>query len=124
MYGVHFTIFGDAARTVSGIILSLAYVPLGVTYQILVLDKIIEVREKLRTIKKMNIILGSFYHEMRNDILKIIVASDENSKQLEVFSKISVSWQNCDFNELSESLIDYKCNLNIEEMKLDKMSTF
>lgn len=60
-YVFHYLIFGNIKETISGVLLSLSYVPIGIMYEVLILDRILETREKIKSSKKMNIIIGFFF---------------------------------------------------------------
>lgn len=119
LYAIHFFIFSNVRETISGIILSLAYVPIGVFYNILVADKFIEKQEQFRDQKKMNIIIGSFYHEVGTNLIKLIVPGDRTINDIGYCCKIDHTWTKESFDELSKTVKDYKCILDIEDINLE-----
>lgn len=121
-YVIHFAIFGDAVKTISGLMLSLAYVPLGVTYQILVLDKLFEARLKIRSTRKINMILGSFYYEVGNSILKTIAEVDENINSLQSLWVISEDWKQIDFSKLEAFVSEYRCCIDMDILQYERIS--
>lgn len=122
IYAIHYIIFGHAEDTISGIILSLGYVPLGMIYEILILDKILEAREKIKSTNKINMLMGSFYHEIGNRILNLIVEGDRSIKEVQVYTQVSLLWEADQFQTLSEVLTSYKCDLDIDNINLDEIN--
>lgn len=124
LYFIHYLIFGNVKETVSGIILSMAYVPVGIFYNILVVDRFIEKKEKLESQKKMNIIIGSFYHEVGTALLNIIVPGDKTIEEIDDCCLINSTWSNESFDILSEMVKSYKCTLDIDKIDLEGLRKF
>lgn len=122
IYTIHYMVFGHANETLSGIILSLAYVPLGMICQILIFDKILEARERIKAANKMNMLVGSFYHEVGNKLLDLIVKGDKAIKEVQAYTQISLKWEIDEFQLLSQILREYKCNLDIDIINLEEIS--
>lgn len=118
IYISHYFIFGQLRATVSGLILSLAYVPIGVLFNVLILDRIFKKSNEIRLERRINIIIGSFFHEIGNDLINIIVMGDENVDLLGYLCDASVEWNDENFRELSEIIKEYKCEIDINEIDL------
>lgn len=121
IYAIHYIIFGELKATVSGLVLSLAYVPIGVIFNILILDKIFEKSKEIRLERRMNIVIGSFFHEIGNGLMNVIVAGDENIALLNYLCDASVEWEHKDFKKLSEFVEDYECKINIDNIDLNEL---
>ncbi|MGL4774719.1 MAG: hypothetical protein ACRC2K_14240 [Clostridium sp.] len=122
MYCVHFLIFNNIKETVSNIILSLAYVPIGIFYNILIIDKILEARERIKVGKKMNMITGAFFHEIGTDLLKVIIPGDVTIQEIRECSEITSKWDEENFGLLKNTIKEYDCVLKIEYINLDSLN--
>lgn len=123
LYASHYIIFGELKATASGLLLSLAYVPIGVIFNILILDKIFEKSNEIRLERRMNMIIGSFFHEIGNDLMNSIVIADENIDLLNYVCDSSIKWDNKDFKKLSEIIKNYNCKINIDNINLKLLKT-
>ena len=121
LYTIHAIIFRNPINTFSGIMLSLAYVPIGISYQRMVVDKLLDAKEKESAAKKMNLVMSSFYNSIGNDIIGYIAKGDIklNARQpkLGIFSKTNEA----SFENIIEFFKDYECELDIDKIKLDKI---
>ena len=121
IYIVHGIIFKNPIATLSGIMLSLAYVPIGIIYQRVVVDKLLEAKEKENAARKMNLVMGSFYNSIGNDIIGAISKGDIklNSREpkLGIFSKTNEA----SFDNIIEFFHEYECELDIDKINLSKI---
>lgn len=118
IYVIHYLIFGNAGQTISGLVLSLAYVPIGMLYEILLLDKILEQKEKLSSAKRMNLVIGSFYHEIGNDLIKHISKGDLSVIDSLCYNKIKDGCKEDKAYSLFDNIENYECNIDISKIDL------
>lgn len=118
IYITHYLIFGQLRSTVSSLILSLAYVPIGVMFNMLILDRIFKKSNEIRLERRINIIIGSFFHEIGNDLINTIVVGDENVDVLRYLCDASIDWDDKNFKELSEIIKVYECKITIDKIDL------
>lgn len=121
IYTTHYIIFGELKSTVSGLVLSLAYVPIGLIFNIFVFDKIFKKSKEIRLERRMNMVIGSFFHEIGNSLMNSIVAGDENIDLLNYLCDATINWGRKDFKRLSELVEDYECKINIDKIELEKL---
>lgn len=121
LYAIHYIIFGELKATISGLILSLAYVPIGIVFNILILDKIFRKSNEIRLERRMNIVIGSFFHEIGNELMAVIVNGDENIDSLNYLCYASVEWGHKEFKKLSEIVESYECKINIDNIDLNEL---
>lgn len=121
IYFFHYLIFGDIRQTLSGIILSLAYVPIGIIYQELIVDKILDKKQKLNSVEKINIVIGAFYNEVGNSLIKIISKGDKNIDVIRCNIDINNNWSNENFEDLIDLLKVYVCELDITKIDIVKV---
>lgn len=124
LYFIHYLIFGNLKETISGVILSMAYVPIGIFYNILIVDKFIEKREQVESQKKMNVLIGSFYHEVGTTLLDIIVRGDTTIDEISDCCMINSKWTDESFNLLSQTIQEYNCILDLDKIDLDRLRSF
>lgn len=121
VYILHYLTFGEIEKTISGVLLSLAYVPIGVLYDFLVLKKVITKGEKIKLERRMNVVIGSVFHEIGNSIISLVVVADRNIDELKRICKMDQSWNDGDFDRLSDSIMEYSCDIDINKIDLIKL---
>ncbi|WP_462268410.1 potassium channel family protein [Desulfobacter sp.] len=67
--------------------------------------------EKIRK-EKVNMVLGLFFSEMGNDLLKHFVKFDNEVKSLYKDLQVSLNWQNQDFNKAYDRLKKHRISIN------------
>ncbi len=114
----HYAIFQDAHHIFIYLIADLAFIPLEVFFVGLILEKIIERREKSAMLKKLNMLIGIFYQELGNKLLKNIVQADKSICKDINNIKIDFSWNNENYKNLSEFLKKHKHSIDINKLSL------
>lgn len=124
IYSIHYLLFGSLQATISGVVLSVAYVPIGVVYETLVIQKLLDKREEIKIEKKMNIIKGSFYHEIGTKLLFEILKGDSNIYNIIDYTNVVKEWTSEDFNNLKRILSTHTCEINIDKVDVILISEF
>lgn len=121
IYFFHYIIFGDLRQTLSGIILSLGYVPIGIIYQELIVDKILDKKQKLNSIEKINVVIGAFYNEVGNSLIKILSKGDKKIDAVREEININYNWSSERFQNLIELLKVHTCEIDIDKIDIRKI---
>lgn len=121
IYFFHYIIFGDLRQTLSGIILSLGYVPIGIIYQELIVDKILDKKQKLNSIEKINVIIGAFYNEVGNSLINILSKGDKKIDIVREEINVNSNWSNEKFQNLIELLKVNTCEIDINKIDIRKI---
>ncbi|MCU0822343.1 MAG: hypothetical protein MUC95_07720 [Spirochaetes bacterium] len=77
----------------------LSFVPVQVLIVTLILDRLLKKREKLALLEKMNMVIGVFFHEVGNDLIKDFTSITGNFNDISNQLKISTGWKENDFSE-------------------------
>ncbi len=120
LHVAHFAIFRDAHHIMIFLLADIAFIPLEVFFVSLVLDKLIEKREKSQTIKKINMLVGLFYQEIGNGLLSILIDSDRNIG----FGNTNVNfrWDKEDYDELAQSIKNHNHQIDITGINLPELN--
>lgn len=121
LYLVHFIFFKELAATIATIITSLAFAPIQIIFDSLVIDKIMEIRENAKKAKKINMVIGSFYNVIGNDILAMLVKSDPDNPSIKLIAKVSKKCCEDDFFKLKNDLMEYDFKIDINQLNLDEL---
>ncbi len=119
IYSIHFVIFGDYEHILSYFLLHLAFVPIEVLCVSLIIERILEYKEKKKRLEKLNMVVGSFFNSVGEELLKIILEGDVGD--IRNYLKISDDWDNKTYEETKKLLINHNFNIDIEKINLHKL---
>jgi len=92
VYALHYFLFHDAHHLFMFLVGDIAFVFIEVLLVTMILHKLLEVREKRAKLKKLNMVIGSFFSEVGNDLLKLLSAFDRNVEGTRETFRIDDSW--------------------------------
>ncbi|ACX72758.1 conserved hypothetical protein [Methanocaldococcus vulcanius M7] len=122
IYVVHYLIFGKVEYILSYFLLHLAFVPIEVLLVSLIIEEILEHREKIKMLEKLNMVVGSFFNSVGEDLLRMILKGDEGN--IKEYLNISQDWDKKDFEKAKELLKEYDYDINIEKVDLKALKDF
>lgn len=90
LYFINYLIFGDLHQILKAFAEELAFMPVYVFITAVIAERLLARKEKLDLERKMNALVGTFFSEMGNDLIKIMIKLDLNFDKIrEEFSDIS-----------------------------------
>ncbi|XRP96786.1 hypothetical protein ACO3UB_07545 [Methanocaldococcus sp. 16A] len=116
IYSIHFLIFGKVDYILSYFLLHLAFIPIEVLIVSLIIESILDHREKMKKLEKLNMVVGSFFNSVGEELLKIILKADLGN--IKDYLKISEDWDNKMYENTKKLLKNYECNIDIEKIDL------
>lgn len=122
IYTLHYSIFKDNMYILETVIAQLGFLPLSTLLVTFVLDELMSNNKKQELIEKLNMVIGAFFAEMGDELLKIII--NEQPNLYDRFSEFNFSdkWTKKEFTELKDKLRNecFYISLEIESIKLLK----
>lgn len=117
LHGVHYVLFKDMHHIMIFLIADLAFIPLDVFFVSLVLEKVIDGKEKAKVSKKMDMLIGMFFTEVGNSLLGDFVKADNNARKFSKEAAVCSNWVESDFQKLAN--IMKKESQTIDKSKID-----
>ncbi len=101
LYLMHYAIFGDAHHIFIYLVGDLAFLPLEVLLVALIIDRVLEWREKQAMLGKMNMVVGVFFTEMGTRLMGDLLPAFDRSR---IISGLGVKpeWGAGDFRRATE----------------------
>ncbi|XRO75456.1 hypothetical protein ACO3TA_00845 [Methanocaldococcus sp. 28A] len=121
IYLIHFLIFGKIDYILSYFLLHLAFVPIEVLIVSLIIERILDYREKKKKLEKLNMVVGSFFSCVGEELLKIILKA--NIDNIKDYLKISEDWDNKMYEKTKKLLKNYDYNIDIEKIDLYELKS-
>lgn len=105
LHYVHYLIFQDLHHTLIFLFADIAFIPMEVFFTTLVIDKLLEKREKEHLRDKLSMLIGVFFSELGTDILNTFVYADDNTEIIAKEALVTKEWNKNEFKNL-EKLVD------------------
>jgi hypothetical protein len=121
---VHFLIFRDAQHLLIYFVGDLAFVPIEVLFVTLIIDEMLESREKQRRMEKLNLVIGTFFSTEGTPLLAMLAKADPNVAELRRELVIRDTWTPAQFRELHTYLAGHPCSVSIDRLDLHLFREF
>ena len=96
LYGVDYLIFRDAHTLFLYLWSSLAFLPLEIFIVVLIIERVIDQSERKAKLQKLNMVLGAFFNDVGNHLLRGLLDNFNNKAEL----KIEIDYHNMNLAEL------------------------
>jgi hypothetical protein len=103
-YLLHYLIFGDIRHIFLYLIGDIAFLFIDVMIVTLVLNRLLAYREKQSIMKKLNVVINTFFSEVGTDLLKICLSFDSNSDSFRKNLVVKKDWSDRDFLMTKQTL--------------------
>jgi hypothetical protein len=124
LYFLHFIIFRDVRHIFIYLLGDLAFLPIEVLLLTLIVDNLLSAREKRLSMERMNMVIGVFFSEMGNELLKHFhrfgLCPEELAREL----KNAARWSKKDFSKIENMAKTHEYRLDIEKGDLQELAGF
>ncbi|MCY6353798.1 hypothetical protein [Clostridium sp. ZS2-4] len=124
VYTVHYLIFKDSMYILETIIAQLGFLPLSTLLVTFVLDELMSNNKKQELIEKLNMVIGAFFAEMGDELLKIIIESQADLCEKTEWFNFSDEWTKKDFMELKNRLSNEEFDVSLEIVDIIRLKEF
>jgi hypothetical protein len=121
LYLVHFAIFRDVHHIFIYLIGDIAFVPIEVLLVTLIIHRLLSYREKRALLNKLNMVIGAFFSEAGTDLLKRIIALDEDFERVRRNLLVTPTWTHRDFLRAENNMAAYDYSIEAEPAALDEL---
>ncbi|MBF8982907.1 hypothetical protein IZY60_05105 [Lutibacter sp. B2] len=124
IYSIHYALFKDMHHILVFLVEDIAFIPIEVLIVTLIIDKLLEKREKQKLMEKLNMVIGLFFSEMGNTILKTFANADSNVENIREKLIVSKEWQEENFKICEKCVHTYEHTVQIEKINLEELECF
>lgn len=117
IYFIHYLIFRDVHHIFIYLIGDLAFLPLEVFLVVIVIERVLNNREKQAQQHKLNMVIGAFFSEAGTDLLKYFSAFDNEAFKITQKLVITNDWSEKEFLKICKSVKQH--NYDIDSRKGD-----
>jgi hypothetical protein len=104
IYIVHYLIFRNAHDIFFYLVMDIAFVFVQVLMVTLILDQLLQAREKKTLAQKLNMIIGVFFIEIGNDLLKQLTEFDTDIDRIRSDLRVDAQWSKKEFDDLMDRI--------------------
>lgn len=123
-YTLHYVIFRDLHHIFIYMIGDFGFLFIDVLLVVLLIERVLARKEKQALIKKLNMVIGSFFSEVGLKLLKKFNTFVENSESLADKLKVTDEWGNKDFDRAIAEAKKFKYNMNMDKEKLCELRDY
>lgn len=124
MFTAHYLIFQDDHHLFIFFAGDLAFIPIEVLVVTLIIDQMLESREKQRRMEKLNMVIGTFFSRIGTPLLKQLVRADSSIDSIREHLVIGSDWHNEKFREVQGCLKDHSGHLVIDLVTMETLKSF
>lgn len=124
VYALHYLIFRDNMYILETVIAQLGFLPLSTLLVTFVLDELMSNNKKQELIEKLNMVIGAFFAEMGDELLKIIIEAQTNLSEKAEWFNFSDEWTKKDFMELKNRLRNEDFDISLEIVDIIRLKEF
>jgi hypothetical protein len=109
---LHYELFADAKTLAFYLALDIVFVPVQVLLVTLIIERLLNEREKQAMMRKLNMVIGAFFSEVGNSLIRQISSVCEDSLELAGQLNIQGSWKANEFRAARRFADGYECRLS------------
>jgi hypothetical protein len=121
---LHFLVFDDAKTLLFYLALDIVFVPVQVLLVTLIIERLLNEREKLALMKKLNMVIGAFFSEVGSALMRQMVNYCEDADALAARYAIHGAWKSDDYKAARKFAAEYECRLVPRHEQLVELRSF
>lgn len=120
----HYLIFQDSHHLFIFLVGDIAFIPIEVLVVSLIIDQMLESREKQQRMEKLNMVIGTFFSNFGTPLLRMLSRADPGIEAVQSRLVIGSDWQNSQFAEVKHCLDTYSCSIAADRIDLVALRAF
>ena len=124
LYLVHFLIFHDARHIFIYLLGDIAFIPVQVLLVTLIIENLLNIREKKSKMAKLNMVIGTFFSDTGTILAEKFFQLDPLAEQIRDVLVIADDWTNERFASAVNTLRKHEYNLQIDKADLVELRAY
>jgi len=121
IYLVHYAIFRDTHHIFIYMIGDFAFLPLEVFLVVIVIERILTRREKMAIREKMNMVVGAFFSEIGDQLLRSLLGCFQGRDEIRQNLSVLPDWDHSDFQKAMRFASNLQYVPDCQELNLEAM---
>jgi len=123
IYLIHYAIFQDTHHIFIYMIGDFAFLPLEVFLVVIVIERILSYREKRAIREKMNMVVGAFFSEIGDKLLRGLLGCFQGRDEIKQNLSVLPDWKHSDFQKAMRFASNLQYMPNCQELDLEELRT-
>jgi hypothetical protein len=111
-YVLHFFIFRDTRHIFIYLLGDIAFLPVQVLFVTLIINRLLSNRDKRVKLRKLNMVIGTFFSEAGGELLRLFLRMERNSEALKAAVLHDQRWDDRDFRKRLSRLQEYRYEID------------
>jgi len=124
LYSIHYAIFRDAHHIYIYMLGDIAFIPIEVLLVTLIINGLLNQREKRNRLEKMNMVIGSFFSEVGTLLLTYFSDFDLELSTIRKHLIVTNNWSDEEFVAVSKRLRNYDYKVDIRRIDMEGLKGF
>ena len=124
LYALHFVFFKDLRHICLWSLTSLAFLPISVLVVTLLINRLLNAREKALRLDKLNMLIGTFFSNVGMELLRFFSSWDANNQYLRNHFGTADVWSKIHPREVKRLLTQHSYEVTIKAEGLDELKQF
>ncbi|PKL68487.1 MAG: hypothetical protein CVV30_11290 [Methanomicrobiales archaeon HGW-Methanomicrobiales-1] len=124
LYTLHYLLFNDLHHVFIYFVGDLAFIPIEVLVVTLIIDQMLESREKQRRMEKLNMVIGTFFSTIGTPLLAQLSRADTAIGNVKGRLVIGADWHNEQFKDVRGCLENHTCSVVVDHVDMDSLRDF
>ncbi|MDX9873118.1 MAG: hypothetical protein RBT41_11960 [Clostridia bacterium] len=124
LYVFTFWILQDTDAILKHFLNDIAFIPIDVLVVSMILHQVLAKREKANMLKKLNMVIGTFFSEVGRELLKKFVEADTETTTLQDTLSLSFDWGAKDFKQAAAIILKYDHTLEISPRQIQEIKEY
>jgi hypothetical protein len=124
LYYIHFLIYRDSRHIFIYLLGDIAFIPIQVLLVTLIIENLLNIREKKSKMAKLNMVIGAFFSDTGTKLAEKFFELDPDAKDIRNQLVIKDDWTNEKFASAVNHLRKHEYNMQIDRADLEELRTY
>ncbi len=120
----HIFLFGDWHSLLFYLALDVVFVPIQVLLVTILMERLLDEREKQTLLRKLNMVIGAFFGEVGNRLIKMMGTTCADFSTLQQALAVAQDWRRSHYDAASGFIQSYQCNFDPDNVQLEDLREF
>ncbi|MDR3566779.1 MAG: hypothetical protein P4L43_02000 [Syntrophobacteraceae bacterium] len=121
---LHVFLFSDLHSLLFYLALDVVFVPIQVLLVTVLIEQLMNERERQTLMRRLNMVIGAFFGEVGNTLIKMMDAGCADAVTLERGLAIAPDWEKSNYREAGEFLEGYRWKFDSHQLRLEELKAF
>ncbi|MGC8491330.1 MAG: hypothetical protein ACP5SH_06305 [Syntrophobacteraceae bacterium] len=118
---LHVLVFADLHSLLFYLALDVVFVPIQVLLVTVLIEQLMNERERQTMLRKLNMVIGAFFGQVGNTLIKMMGATCIDSSPLEQTLAVAQDWRKSHYREAAEFIQDYRWKFDLHKVRLQDL---